>query len=165
MRSITHVLLAGLAAFAIAVPAVGERKSDDEIAPRSVELMQQGRSLLAAGKFEEAQTALEASLAVDPRNRWAYVEAARVAEKQKLYGKAIRLTNKALAMEPNDLDALAVQGEAMVEMGAVARAQANLQKIKTICTKGCPQVAQLTSAIGRGPRVAAASVPPEPKKD
>jgi tetratricopeptide (TPR) repeat protein len=165
MRSISHLLVAGLAAAAIAVPAAGERRSDDEIAPKSVELMQQGRSLLAAGKFEDAQTALEASLAVDPRNRWAYVEAARVAEKQKLYGKAIRLTNKALAMEPNDLDALAVQGEAMVEMGAVARARVNLQKIKTICTKGCPQVAQLTDAIGRGPRVAAASVPPEPKKD
>ena len=165
MRSISHLLLAGLAAAAIAVPAVGERKSDDEIAPKSVELMQQGRALLGAGKFDEAQTVLEASLAVDPRNRWAYVEAARVAEKQKLYGKAIRLTNKALAMEPNDLDALAVQGEAMVEMGAVARAQSNLQKIKTICTKGCPQVAQLTNAIGRGPTVASAKVPPEPKKD
>ena len=165
MRSISHLFLAGLAAAAIAVPAVGERKSDDEISPTSVELMQQGRSLLAAGKFEDAQTALEASLAVDPRNRWAYVEAARVAEKQKLFGKAIRLTNKALAMEPNDLDALAVQGEAMVEMGAVARAQANLTRIKTICTKGCPQVAQLTSAIGRGPRVAEAKVPEAPKDD
>lgn len=165
MRSISHLLLAGLAAAAIAVPAIGERRSDDEILPKSVELMQQGRAMLSAGKFEDAQTIFEAALAVDPRNRWAYVESARVAERQKLYGKAIRLTNKALSMEPNDLDALAVQGEAMVQLGAIARAQANLQKIKSICAKGCPQLAQLSNAIGRGPRVAAATVPPSPKKD
>ena len=67
---------------------------------------------------------------------------ARVAEKQHLFGKAIRMTNKALEMEPGDPDAIAVQGEAMVEMGATARAQANLQKLQTICgAKGCPQVA------------------------
>ena len=113
--------------------------------------MQQGQRLLSAGKFEDAETRSR------PRSRSiraiaaAYVEIARVAEKQKLYGKAIRLTNKALALEPNDLDALAVQGEAMVELGAVARAQANLAKLQTICTKGCPQVAQLPAAIGRGP--------------
>ena len=41
------------------------------------------------------------------------------------------MTNKALLLEPNDPDAIAVQGEAMVEMGATARAQANLQKLQT----------------------------------
>ena len=55
---------------------------------------------------------------------------ARVAEKQHLFGKAIRMTDKALLIEPNDPDAIAVQGEAMVEMGATARAQANLQKLQ-----------------------------------
>ena len=65
---------------------------------------------------------LETALAVDPRNRGAFVDLARVAEKQHLFGKAIRMTSKALLLEPNDPDAIAVQGEAMVEMGAVARA-------------------------------------------
>ena len=91
---------------------------------------------------------LETSLAVDPRNRGAFVDIARVAEKQHLFGKAIRMTNKALLLEPNDPDAIAVQGEAMVEMGATARAQANLQKLQTMCgAKGCPQIAQLSAAI------------------
>lgn len=167
MRGLSRLVLAGLVAAAVAVPAAGQRRSDDQIAPKSTELMQQARTLAAAGKYEDAQTALEASLAVDPRNRFAYVEAARVAEKQKLYGKAIRFSNKALAMEPNDLDALAVQGTAMVELGAVARAKENLTKIKTICTKGCPQATQLASVIGRGPTVASVIVPkrPEPKTD
>jgi Flp pilus assembly protein TadD len=89
-----------------------------------------------------------------------------VAERQHLYGKAIRMTNKALLLEPNDPDAIAVQGEAMVEMGAVARAQANLQKLQTICgAKGCPQVAQLSAAITRGPTVASAKAPETPKSN
>jgi hypothetical protein len=76
------------------------------------------------------------------------------------------MTNKALLMEPNDPDAIAVQGEAMVELGAVPRAQANLQKLQQNCGgKSCPQVAQLSAAISRGPTVAAAKAPETPKKD
>jgi predicted Zn-dependent protease len=89
-----------------------------------------------------------------------------VAERQHLFGKAIRMTNKALELEPNDPDAIAVQGEAMVEMGAIARAQANLQKLQTICAKSaCPQVAQLSAAITRGPTVASAKAPETPKSN
>jgi tetratricopeptide (TPR) repeat protein len=128
--------------------------------------MHQGQASMAAGRLEEAENLLETALAVDPRNRWAYVALARVAEKQHLFGKAIRMTNKALIMEPNDPDAIAVQGEAMVEMGATARAQANLQKLQQICgAKGCPQVAQLSTAISRGPTVAAAKSPETPKSN
>ena len=60
---------------------------------------------------------------------------ARVAIKQKLFGQAIRLTNKALALEPTDRDALAVQGEAMVELGAVPRAKENLAKLQKLCAE------------------------------
>jgi tetratricopeptide (TPR) repeat protein len=158
MRAFARLSIAALALFAAQPGSAAQSRSDDQIQPKSIELMQQGRSLAAAGKFEEAETSIEAALAVDPRNRWAYIEAARVAEKQRLYGKAIRLTGKALAMEPNDLDALAVQGEAMVELGALARARTNLDKIKTICTKGCPQVAQLQTAITRGPTAVAKEI-------
>jgi tetratricopeptide (TPR) repeat protein len=161
MRFLPRVMLAGLAAAALSAPVIGQR-ADDKVVPRSVELMHQGQALAAAGKYDDAEQALEASLAVDPRNRWAFTEIARVAAKQKLYGKAISMTNKALLIEPNDPDAIAVQGEAMVQLGAIARAQANLQKLQTICAKGgCPQVAQLSGAINRGQAMAAAT--PTPK--
>src|SRR3954454_13906661 len=163
MHSFPRLLLAGFAATSLGAPAAGQR-SDDQIQPKSVELMHQGQSLMATGKLEDAENALETALAVDPRNRWAYVNLARVAERQHLFGKAIRMTNKALMMEPNDPEALAVQGEAMVEMGATARAQANLQKLQQVCgAKGCPQVAQLSAAISRGPTVASAKAPETPK--
>ena len=163
MRSLSRLMLIGFAGLALAAPIVAQR-ADDQIAPKSVDLQRQGKALLSAGKLEQAEDVLETSLAVDPRNRWAFVDLARVAEKQHLFGKAIRMTNKALLLEPNDPDAIAVQGEAMVEMGATARAQANLQKLQSICAKGCPQIAQLSAAITRGPTVASATAPATPEK-
>jgi tetratricopeptide (TPR) repeat protein len=165
MRFLPHLLAAGLVGLALASPSISQR-ADDQIQPRSLELQRQARALMAAGKIEDADDLLETALAVDPRNRGAFVDLARVAEKQHLFGKAIRMTSKALLLEPNDPDAIAVQGEAMVELGALPRAQANLQKLQTICgAKGCPQVAQLTSAINRGPTVASAKAPDSPKKN
>ena len=165
MQSFPRLLLAGFAAIALAAPVAGQ-KPDDQISPRSVELMQKGQALLAAGKLEDAENALETALAVDPRNRWAYTDIARVAEKQHLFGKAVRMTEKALLIDPNDPDAIAVQGDAMVEMGATARAQENLQKLQKICgSRACPQIAQLSGSISRGPTVASAKAPDSPKKD
>jgi len=165
MRGLPQIVILGLAGFALAAPVHGQR-ADDQINPRSIELQRQANASLSAGKLEQAEDLLETALAVDPRNRKAFVDLGRVAEKQHLYGKAIRMTSKALLIEPNDPDAIAVQGEAMVEMGATARAQANLQKLQQICgAKGCPQIAQLSSVISRGPTVASAKAPDSPKKN
>ena len=165
MRFLPRLFIIGFASIALAAPVSGQR-ADDQIAPKSIELQRQGKALMTSGKLAEAEDVLETALAVDPRNRGAFVDLARVAEKQRLFGKAIRMTNKALLLEPNDPDAIAVQGEAMVELGAVARAQANLQKLQTICApRGCPQIAQLSAAISRGPTVAAAKAPPSPKSN
>ena len=163
MQSLPRLLLVGLAALGLAAPVASQR-SDDQILPKSVELDQQARQLISAGKLEQAEDVLETALAVDPRNRGAFVDMGRVAERQHLFGKAIRMTNKALEMEPNDPNAIAIQGVAMVEMGATARAQANLQKLQTICGgKACPQIAELSAAITRGPTVASAKPPETPK--
>jgi Tfp pilus assembly protein PilF len=164
MRSLPRLLLIGISGLSLAAPVASQR-SDDQISPKSVELQRQAKEQVAAGKLEAAEDLLETALAVDPRNRGAFVDIARVAEKQHLFGKAIRMTNKALLLEPNDPDAIAVQGEAMGEMGATARAQENLQKLQTICRGGCPQVAQLTAAITRGPTVASAKAPQTPKSN
>lgn len=162
MAILHRVLLVGIAGAMLAAPVIGQ-KPDDQILPRSAELLTQGEGLLAAGKFSEAHDVLETALAVDPRNRSAFVALARVAQKQKLFGKAIRLTNKALALEPTDRSALAVQGEAMVELGALPRAKENLAKLQKLCASGCPELASLSLAINRGPTVAAARPPAAPK--
>ena len=145
MRLLHRIALVGITGTMLAAP-VASQKPDDQIVPKSQEMLRQGETLLAAGKFETADDVLETALAVDPRNRAAYVVLARVAQKEKLFGKAIRFTNKALALEPADRDALAVQGEAMVELGAVPRAKDNLAKLQKLCPNGCQQLAMLSAA-------------------
>jgi tetratricopeptide (TPR) repeat protein len=158
MPNSVRFLALGAAAALLASPVVGQR-ADNQILPLSVELQRQAEAQLAAGKLIESADLLETSLAVDPRNRAAFVDLARVAQKQRLFGKAIRLTTKALELEPNDLDAIQVQGQAMVELGALPRARENLAKLQRICASGCKQATALAAAISRGPTVAEARNP------
>jgi len=145
----------GLATSTIAIPAAGQRP-DNQISPRSIEFSKRGEAALAAGNYLAADDALETALVLDPRNRGAFTTMARVAIKQKLFGQAIRLTNKALSLEPTDRDALAIQGEAMVEAGAVPRARDTLAKLQKLCAGPCPQAAALSAVIARGPAMAEA---------
>lgn len=164
MKISVRFLALGATALMVASPVVGQRP-DNQIVPLSIELQQQGEALIAAGKLIEAADLLETSLAVDPRNRSAFVNLARIATQQKLFGKSIRLANEALQLEPNDLNALAIQGEAMVELGALPRARQNLAKIQQLCGGNCRQVAELSAAISRGPTVASAKAPEMPKEN
>ena len=164
MRVSPLLLVLGLAASSMAVPVAGQR-ADNELNPLSVTFQKKGEAAYSAGKLIEADDALEAALTADPRNRGAFVSLARVSIKQKLYGQAIRLTNKALAIEPADRAALAVQGEAMVEVGASARAKETLAKIEKLCAGPCPEATQLSALIARGPALASAKPAGEVKKN
>ncbi|MES2444903.1 MAG: tetratricopeptide repeat protein [Pseudomonadota bacterium] len=132
------------------------QRPDDQIDPKSAALVQQGRAAQAAGNLDGATDALESALAVDPRNRAAFLALAEVARARGLPGKAIRLYREALMLEPNDLAALRGQGEAMVEKGAVEKAKENLVKIRTICgSAACNDATQLAAIIAKGPPVTA----------
>lgn len=131
------------------------QKPDDQINPRSIALMQAGDAARRAGDLSGASDLIETALAVDPRNRGAYVALARVAQAQALPGKAIRLYREALVLEPNDLTALGGQGEAMVQKGAVERAKVNLTRIRTLCKAApCAPATILAAAIAKGPPAA-----------
>jgi len=164
MRISVRFLVLGTAAALVASPVIGQRP-DNQILPRSIELQQQGQAQLAAGKLAEAGNLLETAVAVDPRNRSAFVDLARVAKQQKLFGKAIRLAAEALELEPNDLDAIEVQGEAMVELGAIPRAKENLAKLQKLCSNNCRQVTELSAAISHGPAVASVTPTDVPKEN
>lgn len=150
----------------LAVSSVGHgQKPDSKIAPRSVALTTEGKALLAAGRYDEASDMLETALVVDPRNRGAFIALANVAEKQGLPGKAIRLYREALLLEPNDVVALAGQGEAMAAKGALTKARENLARVKQLCVANCPEETKLAAAIERGaaaPVMSAQAVQPKP---
>jgi tetratricopeptide (TPR) repeat protein len=150
MRLLPITLSLALGAAIMASAGQGQR-ADDQVDPRSVALVQEAQSLTAAGRHNDAIDLLESALAVDPGNRGAYVALARVAQAQRLPGKALRLYADALRLEPNDVDALGGQGEAYVQRGAVDRARSNLERVRRLCGQTCPQADRLAAAITRGP--------------
>tara|TARA_A100001391_G_scaffold169697_1_gene130601 strand:+ start:836 stop:1474 length:639 start_codon:yes stop_codon:yes gene_type:complete len=150
------------------VSSVGlSQRPDAQIEPRSIEWQKAGAAAFAAGNLSGATDALESALAVDPRNRAAYIDLAQVARAQGLQGKAIRLYKEALLLDPTDVVALAGQGEAMVEKGALAKAKEVLAKAQTLCKGECAPVSQLAAAIQKGPPAVALTakdaVPTAPK--
>ncbi|WOK36920.1 tetratricopeptide repeat protein [Sphingomonas sp. C3-2] len=145
---VTCALALGLACVS---SVVSGQKSDTQLDPRSVQLVVQGNALAAEGNLDGANDLIESALVRDPRNRSAYVSLARIAQKQELNGKAIRLYREALKIEPNDLSALAGQGEAMVAKGAVEKAKENLARIEKLCLNRCDEQVQLAAVIAKGP--------------
>jgi Tfp pilus assembly protein PilF len=165
MRFSPPVLALSLALLTVASVGHGQ-KPDSKVQPRSAALLAEANELIAAGKYDDAEGLLETALAVDPRNRSAFVALARVAGKQELPGKAIRFYREALLIEPNDVTALAGQGEAMVAKGAVTKARENLARIRQLCVAACPEQQQLALAIEKGgaasPVISAQAVQPKP---
>lgn len=139
-------------AFATVSSAVIGQRPDHQVDPRSLSLMQRAETVRTSGDLSGATDLLESALAVDPRNRSAYVSLAKIAQAQGLPGKAIRLYREALILEPNDLAALKGQGEALMQKGAVEKARENLARIRTVCrSDGCPDATSLAAVIDKGP--------------
>jgi Tfp pilus assembly protein PilF len=151
LMRLTPIALTVAIALATVASAGHGQKPDDQIDPRSAALTQQAQAMSGQARYQEAIDLLESALAVDPRNRQAYIGLARAAQGQKLPGKAIKFYFEALKLEPNDVNALAGQGEALVQRGAVERAKRNLERIKTLCSNPCPQATTLAAVIAKGP--------------
>ena len=141
------------------------KKADADIAPESIALVQKGDAAMSAGKASDAIDWYESALAVDPRNRAAYIAMARAVKSQGLNGKAIRFYKEALELEPNDQIALAEQGEAMAAKGAIEPARKNLARLRMLCTKNCDAVDKLAANItkaGEKPVLQASAVEIKP---
>lgn len=150
MRFVPVALAAALGVAAVSTTVIAQ-KPDAQIDPRSTMIVEQARAAQRAGNLEQANDLLESALAVDPKNRTAFMALAEVARMQGLPGKAIRFYREALELEPNDVAALAGQGDALVQKGAVTKARENLAKLKKLCTAACPEESRLAAVIEKGP--------------
>lgn len=160
MRISPLVLVLGVTASTMSVAGLAQRQPVD---PASAALVKQAEELMAQGKLVEADDTLEAALVIDPKNEDAFTAMAKVAIEQRLYGQAISYGRKALIIDPTDRAALAVQGEALVQIGATDRAQQNLAKLAELCGNDCAERTKLAAAIRRGPVLAAAETPDAPQ--
>ncbi len=141
------------------------KKPNHIIEPQSLALMQSGDEAAKAGEVEQAIGWYESALAVDPRNRGAYVQMARAVKSQGLAGKAIRFYNEALELDPNDQIALAEQADSMIGKGAIDQAKKNIARLKMLCRAECGSVDRLAVAITKAsqkPQMQASAVEIKP---
>ncbi len=154
--------------FAMLSSAGISKKADDEINPLSVALTEQGNEASQAKEIEEAISLYETALAVDPRNRAAYLEMARAVRSKGLNGKAIRFYKEALELEPNDQLALLEQADTMIAKGAIDQAKLNLARLKLLCQSDCGNVDKLALAVQKAaekPVLQASVAEPKPTAD
>jgi tetratricopeptide (TPR) repeat protein len=162
MRHFPAALALSLAvALTASIGQSAERQPD----PRAVVLEKQGEARLEAGDVQGAIDAFEAALAVDPGHTPIYLDLGEAARREGLHGKAIHFYREALEREPNNLAAIAGEGAALVEKGALEKAKRNLSKLETMCGANCRETKSLAAAIARGPQqpvLTAEAVTPAP---
>jgi Tfp pilus assembly protein PilF len=159
-------LVVGLSALVLTGTAAAAVPADDAISPASQRFTQSGFDALGKGQPLVAVGEFETALAIDPKNRTAYIGIARAMQAQGLHGTAVKYYREALQLDPNDLAALEGQGAALAQRGAKARAQANLDRIRQLCKTDCAEARKLAVAIAAapsGPQTAAAATPPVQK--
>ena len=134
--------------------------------PAAEELRQQGQAALNAGKTQAAIDAFEAALAIDPGFEPLYLDLARAARQEGLQGKAIHYYREMLERDPKNFAAIAGEGEAMAEKGAVEKARRNLAQLESLCGDRCDETKALAAAIaggGKNPVQTAEAVTPDAK--
>lgn len=127
-------------------------RADKDIDTLSIALVKTGDEEASAGRVDSAIGWYESALAVDPRNRAAYVAMARAVKTQGLNGKAISFYTEALEIDPNDQIALAEQADAFIAKGALEQARKNMARLTTVCRTDCASVARLSIAIDAASR-------------
>lgn len=142
---------AGALALALAITASSGFAADRKPAARAAVLLSEGRAALAAGNPQAAIDAFEAALAVDPAYTPTLIELGRAAQADDLPGKAIAYYRQALARDQRNFAALAGEGSALAQKGALDKARASLAQLQSLCGKNCPETKALTAAIAAGP--------------
>ncbi len=137
---------------ALALVASGGSAAPRAPDPRAATLLAVGQDALQAGDAQRAVDAFEAALVVDPGYTPTLLRLAEAARASDLQGKAIHYYREALAREPKNVDALAGEGAALAEKGALAKARERLVLVEKACGKSaCAPALALSAAIARGP--------------
>jgi Flp pilus assembly protein TadD len=105
-------------------------------------------------------------LAIQPGSNRITLDLADSARVQGMQGKALHYYRRVLTIDPQNLDALAGEGEALAEKGALEKARGNLARLESLCGKTCDVSQRLSVAIAKGaaPKmVSAADLPSKPE--
>jgi len=156
---------AALSLLAAVAASAGHTAPTETLAAPAAALVAQGRSALASGNVDAAIDAYEAALAVQPGSVSILLALAEATRRNGMQGKALHYYRKALDSDPRNLAAIAGEGAALAEKGAVEKARLNLAQLQRLCGNDCDATRQLSAVIAKGPSprvVTAEAVTPDP---
>lgn len=142
-----------LSALALVTASVSFSAAPQPLTPRAAALVSQGRAQVAANNLDAATDSYEAALAIQPGNTAIYLALGEVTRRQGMQGKAIHYYRLALDADPQNVMAIAGEGSAMAEKGAVEKARRNLTRLEGLCGANCEATKELAAAIAKGPPV------------
>lgn len=143
---------AALALLVAVTSSTGHTAPPLPLDPLAAELVAQGRQALGEGRVDAAVDSFESALTVQPGHVAIYLNLGEATRRQGMHGKALHYYREALKLDPDNPFAIAGEGEALVEKGAIEKARRNLARLEQVCAgASCAAARQLSSAIARGP--------------
>ncbi|MFV0645402.1 MAG: tetratricopeptide repeat protein [Sphingomonadaceae bacterium] len=136
----------------VAVTSSVSLGAEREPRPEAALLIAKGDSALNAGDTQLAIDQYEAALVVDPSYALTFMHLAEAARQEGMQGKAIYYYREVLNREPGNIPAIAGEGMALAEKGAIEKAQRNLANLRSMCGNNCSETSALADAIQRGPK-------------
>jgi tetratricopeptide (TPR) repeat protein len=113
------------------------------------ELYSQGRDLALAGRYDEALTALKA--VTNQNDAMLLTMLGYTERKLGNYDDGLAFYQRALAIQPDNVNTHEYLGEAYVEKGKLDLAKAELAKISAVCGSTCEAYQALSDAIAGKP--------------
>jgi Tfp pilus assembly protein PilF len=93
-------------------------------------------ALLERDDLAAAEGAANAALAVDPKQRDAWIVLGTALAKQNRHERALVCFEQVLALEPNDLASHVAMGELYLDLGAYNQAASSLEKAMSLDPEG-----------------------------
>ena len=109
---------------------------------------EQGRALALAGRYDEALTALNA---IESPDSMTFTMIGYAKRKLGKYDEGLAFYQKALALDPNNINTHEYLGEAYAEKGKLDLAKAELVKVSAVCGTTCEQYQDLAKVIAGTP--------------
>jgi tetratricopeptide (TPR) repeat protein len=140
-----------LALLAAVTSSVSLSAPRDDLDAQTLALLSQARADLKAGRASEAIGGIEAALVRRPGSVTVLLRLAEATRANGMQGKALHYYRKVLERDPRNIVAIAGEGRALAEKGAVEKAQRNLARLTEMCGRKCGPTREVAAAIARGP--------------
>ncbi|MBV1917135.1 MAG: hypothetical protein KUG65_03630 [Sphingomonadaceae bacterium] len=131
--------------------SIAYSKSGDELSQRAARLLSHGHAEIAEGRVNSAIDAYEAALVVQPGSASVLVSLAEATRAQDMQGKALHYYREALDSDPRNLMAIAGEGAALAEKGALNKARRSLARLKGMCGTDCDATQKLAAVLAKEP--------------